>query len=363
MPEGTPRGDREYMAQDNQSPQVPSRLTLSGPSDILAAVPYIVGYHPNDTLLVLGLRGDAPRLHTTFCRDLAADGADDDREEAADRLAAALRDEGCTVALAVGYGPAGAVTRNVDALRRAAARAGVALREALRVCEGRYWSYTCTSPECCPPEGVAYDPSSSAVAAAAVANGLSAWPSRESIRDHLAPAEGPRRALMRAATRAAEERAARLCAPGHRGRDAYGPRFRVEGARAVRAAADAAACGELPEDPGHIAWLGVLLGCVRVRDEAWCLIGPDTAEAHQRLWRHVLCHCEPGYRAAPGSLLAVAAWARGDTALADAALERVRRSDPDYSMAALVHRALRAGLPWRGYPPASLQAAWPLEDP
>ncbi|KIH96982.1 hypothetical protein LP52_22070 [Streptomonospora alba] len=352
------------MAQNKESSPVPVQITLSGPSDILAAVPYIVGYHPRDTLVVLGLRGDTPRLHATFCRELAPADADTDCDAAADRLAAALLDEECSVALAVGYGPAAEVTRQVDAVRSAAERAGIAVREALRAADGRYWSYVCDSPGCCPPEGVPYDPSVSAVAATAVANGLRAWPNRDSLRDHLAPVGGTRRALMRAATRAAEERGARLRGSGPpRGRDAYGPRFRVEGARAVRDAVAAAERDELPEDPGRIAWLGVLLGCIRVRDEAWTLIDPERAPSHQRLWRHVLRHAEPAYRPAPGSLLAVSAWARQDTALAEAALERVHEVDPDYSMAALVHRALRTGLAWRGYPSESLQAVWPLEDP
>ncbi|MFD0774799.1 DUF4192 domain-containing protein, partial [Streptomonospora algeriensis] len=194
------------MEENEESSQVPTRLTLSGPSDILAAVPYIVGYHPRDTLVVLGLRGGTPRLHATFCRDLAAADTDAGCQVSADRLAAALRDEECAIALVVGYGPAVEVTRHMDAVRTAAERAGIAVREALRAADGRYWSYVCDSPECCPPEGVRYDSSASAVAATAVANGLSAWPSRKSLRDHLLPVDGARRALMRTATRTAEER-------------------------------------------------------------------------------------------------------------------------------------------------------------
>ncbi|GAB3453207.1 DUF4192 domain-containing protein [Streptomonospora sediminis] len=350
------------MEQNHESPQVTARLTLSGPQDILAAAPYVVGYHPRDAMLVLGLRGEPPRLHTTFCCDLP-DLADPGADEAADRIAAALHGEGCSTALAVGYGPAAEVTRHIDALRRGCERAGVALREALRAAQGRYWSYLCDTPACCPPEGTPYDSAASAVAATAVANGLTAWPSRQSIRHHLAPVEDHRRTAMRAATRAAEERGRRLRDTAADGRDTFGPRFRAEGARAVRAAAADAERGELPADPGHIAWLGVLLGCVRVRDEAWALIDPASAAVHQRLWRRVLRYAEPAYRPAPGSLLAVAAWTRCDTALADAALERVRESDPDYSMAALIQRALRAGLPWKGFAPEALQAAWPLEEP
>ncbi|QBI55385.1 DUF4192 domain-containing protein [Streptomonospora litoralis] len=351
------------MKKNPESPQIPARLTLTGPHDILAAVPYILGYHPREALIVLGLRGDPPRLHTTLRRDLAT-GAGASVDEAAESMAAALYTEGCTTALAAGYGPAAEVTRQIDALRTGAERAGIAVREALRVDQGRYWSYLCHEPDCCPPDGVVFDPAVSAVAATAVANGLTAWPSREHVRAHLAPVEGARRERMRASTRAAEERAARLrsgAEPG--GRDIFGPRFRAEGARVVRAAVGAAVRGEPPADPDRIAWLSVLLACLRVRDEAWVLIDQEDAAAQQELWRLVLRYAEPGYRPAPGALLAVTAWARGDTALAEAALERVWEADPSYSMAALVHRALRAGLAWQGFPADRLESAWPLEDP
>ncbi|GAA4908621.1 DUF4192 domain-containing protein [Streptomonospora salina] len=352
------------MEQNEESHRVPDRITLGGPADIVAAVPYILGYHPSDSLVVLGLRDDPPRLNTAFCRESAPADTDADHTAAAESIAETLRGDECAAALVVGYGPESDVAPQVRAVRGAADREGVPVREALRVADGRYWSYVCESAECCPPEGVGYDPSASTVAATAVANGLSAWPSLSSLRDHLAPVGGTRRARMRAATRTAEERGADLLGDRPpRGRDAYGPRFRAEGVRAVREAVAAVNRDAPPQDPGRLAWLGVVLGCIRVRDEAWTLIGRESAEAHQRLWREVLRHVEPAYRPAPGSLLAVSAWARQDAALADAALERVYEVDPDYSMAVLVHRALRAGVPWQGYPPESLQAVWPLESP
>ncbi len=50
------------------------------------------------------------------------------------------------------------VTPLADAFRAAAPGAGVRLHDVLRVEDGRYWSYLCTNPACCPPEGVAVRP-------------------------------------------------------------------------------------------------------------------------------------------------------------------------------------------------------------
>ncbi|MDA0564891.1 DUF4192 domain-containing protein [Streptomonospora sp. S1-112] len=343
------------------APLAPAVLTLSSPADIVAAVPYLLGYHPADTLVVLGLRGGTPRLHTLFRCDLGEHVLGHPLE-AARHLVTGLRADHCGTALIVGYGPAADITRCVDALRRRAAEAGIAVGEALRVADGRYWSYVCDSPGCCPPEGVPVDPSASAVSAAAVANGLSAWQSLNRIRAYLAPLDDPARAPMRAATRRAERRGRRLRAASP-GRDSFGPRFRVRGARVVRAAVAAALRGDLPRAPDHLAWLGVLLACVRVRDDAWVRIGPGTADPHVELWRQVLRHVDPAYRPAPGCLLAVAAWARGDIALADAALDLVRAADPRYPLAELLCQALRAGLPWQGVPAERLAAAWPRDRP
>ncbi|MBV2366536.1 DUF4192 domain-containing protein [Streptomonospora nanhaiensis] len=343
------------------APRTPAVLTLTTPADIVAAVPYLLGYHPNDTLVVLGLRGATPRLHTLFRCDLG-EHITAHPAEAARHLVTGLRADDCGTALIVGYGPAADITRCVDALRRCAAEAGIAVGEALRVADGRYWSYVCDSPACCPAEGVALDLAASAVSATAVANGLSAWQSLNRIRAYLAPVEGAARAPMRAATRRAERRGRRLRAAAP-GRDSFGPRFRVQGARVVRTAIAAALRGDLPRAPDHLAWLGVLLTCVRVRDDAWVRIDPGTADAHVRLWREVLRHVEPGYRPAPGCLLAVAAWTRGDIALADAALDLVRAADPGYPLADLLCQALRAGLPWQGFPAERLDAVRPLDSP
>ena len=56
-------------------------------------------------------------------------------------------------------------------------------------------------------------------------------------------------------------------------------------------------------------------------------------------------HVQPGYIAAPASLLAFTAWQTGDGALANIALDRALADQPDYSMALLLRDILDAGTP------------------
>jgi len=106
-----------------------------------------------------------------------------------------------------------------------------------------------------------------------------------------------------------------------------------------------AALEELLADPDRVAWLGVLLTHVRVRDEAWVRIEPDRPEPYIILWREVLRRVETRYAAAPACLLAYAAFLAGDGGLANVALDRAEEADPDYTMAGLLRDVIQAGLP------------------
>ena len=72
---------------------------------------------------------------------------------------------------------------------------------------------------------------------------------------------------------------------------------------------------------------------------------PTTATTHLRLWTDLTRHAQPGYIAAPASLLAFTAWQAGNGALANLALDRAEADDPGYSMALLLRDTLTAGAP------------------
>ena len=72
---------------------------------------------------------------------------------------------------------------------------------------------------------------------------------------------------------------------------------------------------------------------------------PAHRDAHRRLWTDLVRRAQPGYVAAPASLLAFTAWQNGDGALANIALDRALADTPGYSMALLLREALDAGAP------------------
>jgi hypothetical protein len=103
--------------------------------------------------------------------------------------------------------------------------------------------------------------------------------------------------------------------------------------------------GQLTGQYDELAWLGVALTDMRVRDDAWARMDPEFNADHQRLWLDLVRHLPSEYVPAPAALLAFTAWQAGEGALASVAIERALAADPDYSMARLIADALDAGLP------------------
>ena len=198
------------------------------------------------------------------------------------------------------------------------------LRDVLRVEDGRYWSYLCTDPACCPAEALPFDPAAHP-AAQAMAARRSAGAGRAGTRW---PPRSPRspgrcRATMRKATRRAERTAARLIT-----------RRRAAGAGPAGPGRGAGGDQHLPRrrvaHPGRPACAGWRWSCCTCRSamtpgRGWT---PSHRDAHRRLWTDVVRRAQPGYVAAPASLLAFTAWQAGDGALANIALDRALADDP-----------------------------------
>ncbi|RSN04152.1 DUF4192 domain-containing protein [Nonomuraea sp. WAC 01424] len=303
-------------------------LTLTSPADLLAAVPYLVGFHPEDSLIVIGLHHGqakvAARWNLPFPRGTL------------DPLTALFDREGITEMVIVGYGRGEAVTPAVDEARLLATASDIHVGEAIRAHEGRYWSYICDLPRCCPPEGTPYDPTTSQIAAEATVRGMVALPDRRALERTIAPATGPVRMAMRRATATAvAEVRARLTAATDL--DTFAHDYVTEALTGVRAALTTHG-GRLRLDDTEAARLGLALSVIRVRDEAWTMMH----EAHLPLWKDLTRRLEPRFVPPAASLLAMAAWRTGDNILATIALERALTTDPHYSMANLLTHALQS---------------------
>ncbi|MEV0385202.1 DUF4192 domain-containing protein [Nonomuraea sp. NPDC050643] len=310
-------------------PELPPEpcLTLSTPTDILAAVPYLVGFHPHRSLIVIGLDRGQAKMVARWSLPFPTGTLDP--------LVPLFDREGVTDMVIVGYGPGDVVTPAVDAARLLAAKTQVRVGEALRAHEGRYWSYVCDLATCCPAEGTPYDLSTSQISAEATVHGLVALPDREALERTVSPVTGPVRMAMRRATAdAIADVRARLMTTTDL--DAFTAEFVAEGIARVRSALRTHAEGGRLDD-AEAARLGLDLAIMRVRDEAWTLMH----ESHAALWKDLTRRLEPRFMPPAASLMAMAAWRAGNNVQATIALERALSTDPDYSMANLLMHALQ----------------------
>jgi len=321
------------------------RVRLSFLADILAAVPHLLGFHPARSLVVIGAGGPRDRVKLGFRYDLPDPPDAGITRQIAEHAVAVLGKRRATAVIAVGYGPGRLVTPLVDAFTAAARRGGLAVRDLLRVEDGRYWSYLCRNVNCCPAEGVPFDPGSHPVTAAMSEAGLAAYPDRAALARTLAPLTGER---ATARDRAAGRACAQAAALAERAAGRGGNPLRLvisEGRRAVRDAIARYRDGVAITDDDQLAWLVISLAHLPVRDDAWARMEPSHRAAHLRLWTDLVRSAADAWVPAPAALLAFTAWQCGDGALASIAIERALASDPGYSMALLLRDILDAGVP------------------
>jgi hypothetical protein len=335
----------------------PASLRVRDPVDLLGAVPFLLGYHPANSVVVVGVHR---QIHLMTARyDLPPPDADPE-EYLRGRFpdpAQLLRRQGVSGVLLVGYGEAQRVAPAMECLHRIYRLAGFTVLDALHVQDGRFRSALCADPDCCPAEGFPFEPRDTRVAAECTVAGWVALPDREAYEAQLRPVGGAARRAMRQAAIAADERLyAILTHPPSEGTAER--RVLAEGRTAIVDAEQRYRQGQgLSND--EVAWLAVLLKVIPVRDLAWSRItGSEEHIAHLRaLWLDVLRRCQPDVSVAPLCLFAFATWRGGDGTLARLALEAALDLDPDYTMASnVLYPMILAGIPpstMRGFP-------WPV---
>jgi len=304
-------------------------------AELLAVIPYVLGFHPSDSLVVVGLA--AGRL-VTFGLRLDLDPPIEPPDAA--RFADVASKQPAGAVTVVGYGPPGRVTpaimRVMDALRER----GIPILEALRVTEGRWWSYFCESSHCCPDDGTPCPPPGNALAAREVFRGRVALPDRQALVAQVAAVTGAARERMTAATERARQRLTDRYGEDVRA-GADGRLVRRAGRIAVRSAEQRHRAGRSLTDD-EVAWLGVLLVDRAVSDYALDRSTGD--EWRIRLWTDVLRRVDTAYVPAPACLLALAAWQDGQGAVARVAVERALAEAREHRMAGLLDRLLLSGV-------------------
>ncbi len=128
-----------------------SNVVLRSPAEFAAAIPALLGFSPEDSLVAVFL-GEG-RVIVTMRVDLPEDL--EEFTEHATGVACRVGADAVVLAVCCARG-VGELPHHdgVDALIGALEDDGVAVKDALLIDSGRYWSYGCQSPQCCPPEGV-----------------------------------------------------------------------------------------------------------------------------------------------------------------------------------------------------------------
>ncbi|WP_281262012.1 DUF4192 domain-containing protein [[Actinomadura] parvosata] len=302
----------------------------------MAIVPYLIGYRPDQGLVVVAFNND---LLTVAVRSDLPDQPSD-RDEFVTQAVRMLVHEAAPRVALIGYGPGERITPYMHAFATALTAHNIAILDMLRCENDRYWSYLCPDPACCPPEGTPYDAGSNRAAAHAVLAGLVALPGKEALQQMLQPVGGEQRTIMTAATAAARARAeARLATP-----DLDEHYWFTEGLQHAHKCYQHARAGRpIPAD--DLAWLGVLLTGVLVRDISYTLHRRYGTHIARRLWIDVTRTIDPAYAAAPATILAFLALHHGETTLAGYAAERALQAEPNYPFARLILATLPYGIP------------------
>lgn len=348
------------------------QITLRGPAELADALPYMMGYHPTDSIVMVALHGDRGRFGGRL--RLGIPRSPREWPPVAEQLAECLV-EGCErrgsrpdgIVVFLCQDPAdGETGRRVmerlrplaQRLRTACGTFDVPVYEALCISDGRFWSYCCPDTRCCPPEGNPLAlPGTSVMAAAAAYAGIQVRGSLRDMEGRLRPwpyeaarsadqlqaldstgaalvpriLDGEGRATVRTETiRLAEELMKRL---------ADGPRITDP------TAADAQDDALIRHDEAAAVILGLQDRETRDRVAEW-MEGAEAAPA-LRLWRALARRCVGAYvehSAAPLTLAGWVAWSTGDEPAARVALGLALDADPEYVFARLLHQACNEGL-------------------
>ncbi|SDQ07675.1 DUF4192 domain-containing protein [Actinopolyspora saharensis] len=329
---------------------------LSDPAEFVAAVPHLLGFYPEESLIVTTLHGapGATRLGFTARVDLPAEGR---RAELATELVRGpiARDEPTGVLLAVvggllsgggeravppsgepasadGGAPAPPHSELIGFFHDALYEADLSLTQALwtpEISKGSPW-YCYTDGR----SGRTPDPKASPLAAALALSGTVTFPSRAELAESVAPESAETQDRWSARLNLLQDDA-----EPHRGAaDMCSADVETVFAAIRRTAREEALTEE------DLLRVLVALSDYRVRDLAMGSALSTEARAAEQLWLTLVRKAPEPEVADAAVLLAFSAYLRGDGALAGVALERVERTRPAHRLGELLRRALDTGI-------------------
>lgn len=314
------------------SPSVPT-IRAKGPEDLLALVPYLLGFQPEESITAVLLSGaqlkltarvDLPPLELlepaldSFSLRLAEQTVNDDVDQ--------------IIVMVFSHDVELAEQVLVDLSGRGGLPVILAMHSDLRQFR------ILDDEEMSPPQD--YDPSMTVAAASAVAAGMAPVASRTDLAELVALDEDCHRAALI-------------------GADELGPLdHEVNAVPLMRQTVQR--CITDGRSPREIALLALLALDLTARDAALMMMDRGSASEHLGLWLSVARAMRGSLAAGPAALAAMAAWLDGNGALAWCCVDRAEAEFEGYSLAALVAEMLDNAVhpdAWQECRPQLIEAA------
>ncbi|WP_409469250.1 DUF4192 domain-containing protein [Streptomyces sp. HC307] len=376
---GAPDGHTQHLHHTEKvesaaydAPADTHRVTLRTPAELADALPYLLGYRPEGSIVLVALHDRDGRGRFGGRARLGIPENPDDWVPVASQLAHGLvtgserrgaRPEQMVAYLCQEPGKGETGRQVMERLRPLAQNLrvecgllDVPVIEALCISDGRFWSYCCENERCCPVEGLPMGmPGTSVLAAAATYAGIQVRGTLRELRARLLPWETAAALEQEVALDTASmslvprilDESSRVCVADETLQLAERVMSRLVAAPPVSGALRA----DLRDDDllGHHEAAALILGLQdrTTRDRAAEWMEGDEAAPALRLWRALARRCVGPYgehAAAPLTLAGWVAWSTGDDIEAREALAMALGADPSYLFARLLHQAVNEGL-------------------
>ena len=306
--------------------------SIQSPHDLLAAVPFLIGYHPEKSLVLIALRegklGLAMRIDYPMEVDL----------DQIDSLATHIVREKADGVLIVAYLPKGMIDSEylLAPLRDAMALRNISIRECIEVRGSTWRSTICMDPGCCPPEGRELPPlADSRIAAEQVLDGFPLpYSSNDDFIQSISLDSTPPEltAALKKYKKINYEKSGVL-------------ELQQAGAWAVERLISGFEEDGFIKDYDLLALCLVRFDDLTIRDYAMGLVNSENIDAIWDLWRAVLKIAPKGFVAPVATLFSAICYEKGEGALATRALDRAFADDLRYPLATLMRRVYAAGWP------------------
>ncbi|MFM1750952.1 MAG: hypothetical protein RL658_1093 [Actinomycetota bacterium] len=311
--------------------------TVKTPHDLLAAVPFLIGYHPTDSLVLISVKSDSLEMA------MRIDFPKNPPEGSYQLLASHLKRDNSEGALIVAYEPADSLAgpEVLHNVADAVASLDIPIRELMLVRNNHWRSLLCSDDKCCPPEGNQIEEFvNSRIAAEQVASGK-VLPFSDS--------EGLTHSIS--ATILAKDINWNAQVVGFRvDPDANNlNELQRDGAESILLLADFYSQNGFCKDYDLMARVLGRLSDIQVRDFALGCHTDQTINSYWSMWRDLLRIAPPKFVAPVASVFASIAYENGEGALAHRALDRAIEDDPEYSLARLLRRVFSSGWPPSGF--------------